>query len=204
MPKTPPAASVAVLRAHPADSTDDRALVESARRGSNWAKEALFRRHAARVTALLTRLLSSVADAQDATQDTFIEAFRDLEALADAGAFGGWITRIAVHQAHRRFRRRRLLAWLGLDHSDDAALDQLASASASPELVADLHGVARLVRKLPSEERIAWMLRYVEGYRLADIALSCDCSLATAKRRVSAAHQKLARKLGLAEATDDE
>ena len=46
------------------------------------------------------------------------------------------------------------------------------------------------------------MLRQVEGYSLPDVALSCDCSLATAKRRVAAAQQKISRKLRLTEAPD--
>lgn len=179
----------------------DGDLVARAQEGVVEAQAELFRRHAPRVTSLLTRLLGSRSDAEDATQDTFVLAFRDLGDLQAPGAFGGWLTGIAVHQAHRHFRRRRLLGLLGLDRSEpDAPLDQLADLNAPPELRAELALVARLLDRLPTAERIAWMLRHVEGYELADVAHSCGCSLATAKRRIAAAQARLAAKVHFEEA----
>jgi RNA polymerase sigma-70 factor (ECF subfamily) len=48
---------------------------------------------------------------------------------------------------------------------------------------------------LPSDERVAWSLRHVEGERLERVAELCGCSLATAKRRIAAAHQRIAVEL---------
>src|SRR3954467_2591736 len=115
--------------------TDESALVERARNGATTAQGELFRRYAPRLLPMLIRLLSSHSDAEDAMQDTFMSAFATLGQLKDVAAFGGWLRQIAVHQAHRRFRRRRLFRVLGLDrHVPDATLGELVDASASPEL----------------------------------------------------------------------
>src|SRR5687767_14940757 len=87
--------------------TTDREWVERAQRGERFALQVLYTRHVRAVSARVTRLLARSADAEDVVQDAFMLAFRDLANLADAQRFGGWLMGIAVHQAHRRFRRRR-------------------------------------------------------------------------------------------------
>jgi RNA polymerase sigma-70 factor (ECF subfamily) len=179
---------------------DDVALVERARTGAAAAQAELFRRHAPRLLPMLVHLLASKSDADDALQDAFLLAFRDLKKLQDAAAFGGWLRQIAVHQAHRRFRRRRLLATLGLDREPaPATLALLASPAASPETRAQLRELDAILQRLPTRQRTAWMLRHVEGYELEEVAHSCDCSLASAKRWIAAAHARIQRRLELSE-----
>lgn len=105
--------------------------------------------------------------------------------------------RIAVHQVHRRFRRRRLLARLGLDRGvDDARLERVVDPSASPEVRADLARLDDALGRLPVAPRLAWVLRYVEGCELKELADQCGCSLATAKRRIAQADVALRAQLG--------
>jgi RNA polymerase sigma-70 factor (ECF subfamily) len=190
----------------PEDSpqADDSAVVARARDGETSARAELFRSYAPRLLPMLVHLLSSKSDAEDALQDSFVAAFRDLGHLKDESAFGGWLRQVAVHQAHRRFRRRRLLGALGLDrHADDATLDQLADTDANPDVRAELSLIDRLLRKMPTNDRVAWMLRYVEGYELSEVATACGCSLATAKRRIAAAHSRIAKHVDVAEVDDE-
>lgn len=172
---------------------DDASLVLRAQGGDEWALEALFRRHVDGVTRLVTRLVGRTHDADDAVQDAFAEALRDLAKLREPGAFGAWLHRIAVNRSRKVYRRRRLLRGFGLDRGiDDATLSQLASASAGPEDLAELAGIDRALGRLPTEQRIAWMLRHVEEHSLPEVAALTGCSLATAKRRVAAAESALA------------
>jgi RNA polymerase sigma-70 factor, ECF subfamily len=98
-----------------------------------------------------------------------------------------------VHQAHRRFRRRKLLRRLGLDRSiDDAPLDALLHEESSAELRSELRCVDRALRNATASERFAWILRYVDGHSLEEVADAAECSLATAKRRL-ARSQELVR-----------
>src|SRR6266511_2738035 len=79
--------------ASPLPPDEEAGLAARARDGAGAAQAELFRRHAPRLLPLLTRLLSSTADAEDALQDTFVEAFADLPKLRDLEAFGGWLRR---------------------------------------------------------------------------------------------------------------
>src|SRR5262245_46224648 len=114
---------------------DDPPLVAAARAGRREAQAALFREHAPQLTRLLTLLLASTADAEDAVQDSFVIAFSDLAQLRDGEAFGGWLRQIAIRQAHRRFRKRRLYRALGLDLPlEDATLEKLLAPGAPPDV----------------------------------------------------------------------
>lgn len=179
--------------ARPWDSHDDAALVRRALDGDRWGEETLYRRHVRRVMGTAMRLLGDRADAEDVVQDAFVAAFRDLEQLREPSAFGAWLLRIAIARIHRRFRRRRMLRLFGLGHDGDLPLESLLSDEASPEDHAELSLLAQVVRRMPSNERTAWTLRHVEGYKLEEVAAACGCSLATAKRRLDAAGARVER-----------
>jgi RNA polymerase sigma-70 factor (ECF subfamily) len=85
------------------------------------------------------------------------------------------------------------LRLLGLDQEQDAALERLASPLLRPDDRAELALVDQVLRKMPADQRIAWMLRRVEGLQLPEVAHVCACSLATVKRRIAAADAEMAR-----------
>lgn len=174
----------------------DAELVGAVLAGDRAAEEALYRRHAASVLRLSTRLLGSSQDAADVLQDAFVSAFEDLSALRDPSAFRAWVHRIAVRLVHRRFRRRRLLGLLGLDKTkDDVPLESLVDEAASPEARVELRWLDAALARIDARDRIAWMLRHVEGSSLEEVAEACECSLATAKRRIAAADAVVRRHL---------
>jgi RNA polymerase sigma-70 factor (ECF subfamily) len=178
----------------------DADLVARMRRGNRAAEEALYRAYAPAVLALTMRLLGRRSDAEDATQDTFILAFANVARLRDPSALRPWIMQIAVSQVRRRFRKRRLLRALGLHvGADDATLDSLAAPGASAEIKSDLSVLDRILAGLPADQRIAWMLRYVEGEELPAVAHACGCSLATVKRRIAAADAQVHGELRVAD-----
>jgi RNA polymerase sigma-70 factor (ECF subfamily) len=168
-------------------SIADGDLVARVRAGDRWAEDALYRRHARPVAGLVARLLGSSQDVDDVVHDAFVSAFEQVDRLREPDRFRAWLGRIAVIKVRRTIRSRRLRRSLGLlPMNDDAALERLASEAASPEVRADLAVVDGILRRLPATVRIAWMLRYVEGHRVEDVADLCACSLATAKRRIAA------------------
>jgi RNA polymerase sigma-70 factor, ECF subfamily len=176
----------------PGPGPDDAALVAAALRAEPRAEEQLYRRHAPAVLAIATRLLGRSAEAEDVAQDSFVIAFERLAQLERPGLFRAWVVRIAVSQVHRRFRRRKLLRALGLDRGqDDASLANLALPSLDAESRADLARIDAALRRLPAPERVAFVLRHVEGYEHAEAAALCDCSLATIKRRVKRAEDSV-------------
>jgi len=169
-------------------SLGDGELVLRVRNGDKWAEEALYHRHVRSVTRVVTRILARSSEAEDVVQDAFVIAFEGLRDLRDVDAFGEWLLSIAVRQVYRRFRRWKLLRAVGLDRGhDDATLAQQADRAASPETRAALSEIGTLLDTLSTDERIAWVLRRVEGEKVDRIAAACGCSRATAKRRIAKA-----------------
>jgi RNA polymerase sigma-70 factor, ECF subfamily len=181
---------VLVSRSLPLKSSEalgDEELVRRALRGDRWGREMLYRRHAGTLLGMTTRLLGNRGEAEEIVQDTFVTAFERLETLRDPAAVGGWLGQIAVNRVRRRFRKLRLLRFLGLDRgADDATLESLADASVPVDERAELALVDRKLRAMKSEVRLAWTLRRVEGLELGEVASLSHCSLATAKRRIAA------------------
>lgn len=181
----------------------DQDLVVRILAGDRWAKEALFRRYVRPVWSTALRLAGNSADADDIVQDTFVEALRDVAGLRDVHALRPWLLRIAVRQAQRRFRRRSLLRRLGIGLVvDEASLAALRDPALSPEQCAELARVDRALARVSAAERCAWILRHVEGHTLEEVAELAECSLATAKRRLSRVNALVSRELGRLEAGD--
>lgn len=171
----------------------DAVLVIAARAGESWAQEALFQRYARMVLALAQRMLPERHDADDLVQDVFVFALDRLDTLENPQAFASWIASIVVRTAGKRLRRRRLLTRLGLHRATPVDVESIVSPSAPQDVAAELRAVYSILDGLPSEERVALVLRRVEGMEIAEIARHMDISVATVKRRLSAAEARLSR-----------
>jgi len=181
----------------------DAELVALANGGQRQAFQELYNRHVDRVVLRAGRLLRSKFEAEDVVQDAFLEALRDLGKLREPHRFGAWLDRIVMHQVHRRFRKRRALHMLGLNsilglvngpgraQEPPAPLDEFAASSASPDQLVQLGQLDALLSQAGFHERSAWMLRRLDELPLAEVAVQCECSLATAKRRIAKVDQLL-------------
>jgi len=192
-----------VLSACDEGGASDASLVSRAIAGDRWAEEMIFRRHVRCVAGTVIRLLRSADDAEDIVQDTFATALSALDQIREPRALRSWLIQIAIRKVHRRLRREKVLRSLGLraSDSDDDDADGLA-AIAGPGCRADVRveliELDAVLRKLPVAERLAWILRRVEGHTVADIARLCRCSVATAKRRIGAAELRIRERVVLA------
>lgn len=167
-----------------ADAVSDAELVPRALAGDRWGRDVLYRRHARYLLAIATRLLSNRGEGEEVVQDTFVVAFEKLGTLRDPAALRAWLTRIVVTLVQRRMRRDRLLRFLGLDRGlDDATLDVLAAPTLRPDDRAELALADRVLQRLPTRKRIAWMLRRVEGLPLVEVASACAFVFATVHGR---------------------
>jgi RNA polymerase sigma-70 factor (ECF subfamily) len=181
----------------------DRDLVRRARGGDRWAEEALYRRHARGVARTASRLLARSTEAEDIVQDAFIFALTHLDDLRDPDLFGRWVLQIAIRLVHRRFRQRSFLRLLGLDRgTDDVTLAAQADPRAGPEIHAQIAEIDRVLARLPARCRVAWVLRYVEGSGIDEVAAAASCSRATAKRWIARADHELRACVVLSERED--
>lgn len=149
----------------------------------------VFRRYAPYVARIAARLLGSDGEVDDLVQDVFLEAHRGLPTVREPGALGGWLSRICVRRATRRLRRRRLLSWLSLDSVSERELPLAAGATADER--AEAARLYRALDRLRAEERVAWLLRHVEGETLDEMVQLCGCSKSTVQRRLWRAETQL-------------
>ncbi|MDX2018739.1 MAG: sigma-70 family RNA polymerase sigma factor [Deltaproteobacteria bacterium] len=155
--------------------------------------DSLYRQHAAFVARLALRLLGREADVDDVVHDVFIDLSRQLATLENPEELRGWLTTVTVRASRRRLRRARLRFCVGLDTVTD--YEALVADTASPEQTAFLKNVYHLMNKLPADQRLAWTLRHIEGETLETVALRCEMSLATAKRKIASANERLRKGL---------
>lgn len=175
---------------------EDAQLVLLGAQGEQRALEVLYRRHAPFAIHLAARIEGSARDVEDVAHDAFLKAFTHLGDLADPRSFRSWLGSIVVHAVRSRMRRTRLMNVLGITNlfgraAEPVDLDSIASSDASPLVRAQLAQIYALLRTLPTDDRIAWTLRAIEGHDLETVARLTSCSLATAKRRISRAQKTL-------------
>lgn len=136
------------------------------------------------VAGLAYRLLGRDGDVDDVVQDVFLAALTGLSRLRDRGAIKGWLASTTVNVASRRLRRRKLLSVLGFDGASDTEVEAPGASAEERMMLAQVY---EALDEQPVNERVAWVLRHVEGESLERVAELTACSLATAKRRISAA-----------------
>ena len=151
--------------------------------------DTVFRRYSPYVASVGLRLLGRDHELDDLVQDVFLEAHRGLGQIRDTGAVKGWLARICVRRAVRRLRRRRLRAFLSLDTLAHDA--HLVAPGASPETRAEVTRLYRKLELVPALDRAIWVLRYLEGEALDEIAVLCACSKSTVQRRLRALDARL-------------
>ncbi len=150
--------------------------------------EDCFRRYHRLVASIGLRILGRRSDVDDFVQDVFLEVHRGFSKLRDPAAAGGWVRSIAVRVAIKRLRRRRFAAALGLDRPSDLGPFPVGANQEHAALLSEVYSV---LETLPAKSRVVWVLRYVEGEKLEDIAEAAQMGLSTVKRHLAAAQGKL-------------
>ncbi len=162
----------------------ERELLERARKGDLESFAELTRVFERRIRTVIYRLLDDARDVDEVVQDTFVQAWRNLERFRGDATPYTWLYRIAVNEALMRRRRKTLptteLQETTLPHGDDA----FAAADARAFLVERL-------RALPDEYRAAVVLRDVEGHSNEEVAQLLDLSVAAAKSRIHRGRMRL-------------
>lgn len=189
-----------------AAARSDAEVVRAAQRGDRHAMGVLYDRHAPYVQRVIRRVLGADVETADLLQDTFLAAFRGLVGLREPAQFRGWVAQIAVHTVRSRLRRRRALRWL----SFGAEPPEVETVALDPSARQALRRAYAILEKLPVEERLVFSLCHLEGMTMDELAQACGVSVATAKRRLARARErveKLARHdpalRGLVDSEDD-
>ncbi|MBV9926732.1 MAG: sigma-70 family RNA polymerase sigma factor [Acidobacteria bacterium] len=181
--------------------TTDEQLVERALAGDGDAFGEVVRRWERKIYALAYGITGSAEEARDATQETFINAYRNLARFRGEAQVSSWLHRIAVNQCITRQRRARVRAETGLEEEVEAGREQSLStvAEASPAHTSEssqrAEAVRRAVASLPQELREIVLMKEFEELTFQEIADALRIPLSTVKSRLYTALKQLRLKL---------
>jgi len=162
---------------------DDAGLARAAIEGQAGAHATVWQRYAGLVTGLLRRTLGPGADVEDQVQETFVQFFRDVKKIREPAALRSFLIAVASRVARSELRRRRFRRWLTL--TDSGAVPDEPAAGADAEAREAVRRLYALLDRLDDRGRVLFVLRYVEGLELTDVAAALDMSLATVKRHLA-------------------
>jgi RNA polymerase sigma-70 factor (ECF subfamily) len=178
----------------------DEVIVERALMGDAEAFGELVRRWERRIFALTYGMLGREEDARDATQETFLAAFRNLRGFRGEAKVSSWLHRIAVNQCISRQRRAKVRSESALgDEQDHDAGSFATPVSESPVRVVEGRqetlAVRRAINSLPIELRQVVVMKEFEELTFREIADALDLPLSTVKSRLYTALKQLQMRL---------
>jgi RNA polymerase sigma-70 factor (ECF subfamily) len=185
------------------DLRDEAQMIASIIAGDSHLFHELIRPYERRVYVMALSFLRNEADAEDAAQEAFLKAFRNLASFRGEAKFGTWLVSITLNEARSRIRHRDTIKMESLDEPPDD------EGRISPALLRDWreipsevlerkevsHLLHQAVTALPPIYREVFMLRDVEGLSVNEAAGALDITIASVKVRLHRARMMLQKTL---------
>lgn len=181
----------------------DLDLIRRAQQGDADAFASLFHAQKARVYSVCLRLTHNTTEAEDLTQEAFLQVFRKLSTFRGDSALSTWLYRIAVNTVLMRFRKKALRQ-VSLDESCDQGTRTVRREYGTRDgcLAGTIDRIAliRAIGELPAGYRTIFILHEVEGYEHQEIAELLNCSVGNSKSQLHKAKLRIREMLGQARA----
>jgi RNA polymerase sigma-70 factor (ECF subfamily) len=169
-------------------------LIARAQKGDEEAFAALFEAHKRRVYSLCLRMLGNPTEAEDLTQEAFLQLFRKIATFRGESAFSTWLHRLAVNVVLMHLRKKGLNQ-ISLDETENSQGEPIKRDYGDDDrrLVGsvDRIGLNRAISELPPGYRTVFILHDVEGYEHNEIAEIMNCSIGNSKSQLHKARLKL-------------
>ncbi len=185
------------LPARPAAMSNaaDAEVLALAQAGDHRAFAQLYSLHKRRIYSLCLRMVGNIAEAEDLTQEAFLQLHRKISTFRGDSAFSTWLHRLAINVVLMQLRKKGL-SLISLDEAMEPAPDEGPGRSfGAPDLTLtgaiDRLALERAVADLPAGYRLIFILHDVEGYEHNEIAAMLDCSIGNSKSQLHKARLKL-------------
>jgi len=164
-------------------------LIERCLRGDTLGYKELYVRYSKAMYNTCLRMLNNVAEAEDVLQESFIEAFKNLERFEYRTSFGGWLKQICINRSISQLKKRKI-DWVDMEHiagyesADEQPVDEVETAL-------QVESVKKAIMKLPDGYRTVLNLYLLEGYDHEEIAEILQVAESTTRTQFMRAKQKL-------------
>ncbi len=173
--------------------------IARAQQGDAAAFERLYKAHCKHVYCLCLRMLKNTAEAEDLTQQVFLQLFRKIATFRGDSSFSTWLHRISVNSVLMHLRRKRPADGQieSLDDTGAGGVDsgQIADAGTGAPRMIDSLNLKRAIRLLPPGYKRFFLLHDVMGYQHREIAEQLGCSIGCSKSQLHKARKSLRRLL---------
>ncbi len=173
----------------------DIELARAATGGDMFAFEEIYKRHHRRVYSICLRMLQNTSEAEDLTQDVFIQLYRKIGSFRGDSAFTTWLHRMTVNQVLMHFRKRTVKYEKTTEEGETPV--QIVSGTSNPEKmrIVDKIALDNAIEQLPDGYKSVFMLHDVQGFEHEEVAKILGCSVGTSKSQLHKARLKLQKLL---------
>lgn len=170
-------------------------IIQRAQRGDQESFERLYHMHKGRVYSLCLRMLGNPAQAEDMTQEAFLQLFRKVHTFRGESAFSTWLHRLAVNVVLMHLRKKGVPV-VSLEEAtqpDEEEAPPREFGAEDPLLLGSIDRVMleRVLQKLPPGYRLTFTLHDIEGYEHNEIAEMLGCSIGNSKSQLHKARLRL-------------
>jgi RNA polymerase sigma-70 factor (ECF subfamily) len=176
------------------DQLSEAEAIERAKSGDAEAFEVLYNLHKRRVYSLCLRMTTNTAEAEDLTQEAFLQLFRKIGTFRGESAFSTWLHRMAVNVVLMRLRKKGLqLVPIEETAETEEETPKKELGGQDPILAGSIDRLQmqKAVDSLPPGYRTIFVLHDVEGYEHNEIAEIVGCSIGNSKSQLHKARMKL-------------
>ena len=168
--------------------------IEKAKQGDAGAFEVLYSLHKRRVYSLCLRMTANAAEAEDLTQEAFLQLFRKIATFRGESAFSTWLHRMAVNVVLMQLRKKGLPVVPledTMESEEESPKKEPGAADLKLSGSIDRIQLERAIGRLPAGYRSIFVLHDVEGYEHNEIAGIVGCSIGNSKSQLHKARLKL-------------
>lgn len=190
-----PAGPPAVLPASATATPVEADALTRAQAGDHHAFAQIYALHKRRIYSLCLRMVGNVAEAEDLTQEAFLQLHRKIATFRGDSAFSTWLHRLAINVVLMHLRKKGLSV-ISLDEAMEPTPEEGPGRSfGAPDLSLtgsiDRLALERAIADLPAGYRLIFVLHDIEGYEHNEIAAMLDCSIGNSKSQLHKARLKL-------------
>ena len=163
-------------------------LVERCKAGDSMGYRELYQRYSKAMFNTCLRILNDVSEAEDVLQESFVEAFKNLEGFEYRTSFGGWLKQICVNRSINQLKKRKI-NWVEIEKT--AVHEIHEQGIDESEIILKVESVKKAIMKLPDGYRTVLNLYLLEGYDHEEIAGILNVAESTTRTQYMRAKQKL-------------
>lgn len=173
------------------NAKSDFDLTQASAGGDMVAFEVLYERHQRRVYSLCLRMVANATEAEDLSQEVFVQLFRKVGSFRGESAFTTWLHRLTVNHVLMHFRKRGVRLERTTEEGEISEMQDIIQAVTEKPRFIDRIALDKAIAELPPGYRTVFVLHDVEGFEHEEVATMLGVSVGTSKSQLHKARMRL-------------